>query len=481
MKPTSSDRWARFRFLVVGPLLAAPPAAGELRLALAERAQVQWTHPISGATVRFGLSTIERWYYRALAGDDPIAALGRRPRKDRGRSLAIDARLAETIRGQYEAHPRWSVKLHHDNLAVVAGEDPALGPPPSYPTLRRFMAQQGLVKLRRRPSRREGEERALARLDRREVRSYEAEHVQGLWHLDFHHGSRKIVAPGGEWVRPVLLAVLDDRSRLICHAQWYLDETARSLVHGLIQAFLKRGLPRSLMTDNGSAMLALETAEGLARLGILHQATLPYSPHQNGKQEIIWAQVEGRLLAMLEGEPELTLAQLNRATLAWIEREYQRSVHSETGQTPIERWLAGPGVGRPAPSLEDLRRAFTARQMRTQRRSDGTISVGGRRFEVPDRLRHLPRLAIRFAAWDLRCVLLVDEHTGAVLDRCLPLDKTRNADGFRRPRQAAAPDAPAPAPAGVAPLLRRLIEEYAETGLPPAYLPIDDPEQEVQP
>jgi transposase InsO family protein len=480
MKPTSSDRWARLRFLVVGPLLAAPPASGELREALAERAQVQWTHPISGVPVRFGQSTIERWYYRALADEDPIAALGRRPRKDRGRNLAIGARLAEAIRSQYEAHPRWSVRLHHDNLAVVAGEDASLGPLPSYTTLRRFMAGQGLVRLRRRPGRRKGEEEALARLDRREVRSYEAEHVQGLWHLDFHHGSRKIVAPGGEWVRPILLAVLDDRSRLICHAQWYLDETARSLVHGLIQAFLKRGLPRSLMTDNGSAMLALETVEGLARLGILHQTTLPYSPHQNGKQEVVWGQVEGRLLAMLEGEPELSLAQLNRATQAWVEREYQRTVHSETGQTPLERWLAGPGVGRAAPSLEDLRRTFTARQMRIPRKSDGTISVGGRRFEVPDRLRHLPRLAIRFAAWDLRQVLLVDEHTGAVLDRCLPLDKTRNADGFRRPRQAPAPDAPAPAPAGVAPLLRRLMEEYAETGLPPSYLPIDDPEQGVE-
>jgi hypothetical protein len=181
---------------------------------------------------------------------------------------------------------------------------------------------------------------------------------------------------------------------------------------------------------------------------------------------------------MLEGEPELSLAQLNRATLAWVECEYQRTVHSETGQTPIERWLAGPDVGRSAPSLEDLRRAFTARQMRTQRRSDGTISVGSRRFEVPDRFRHLPRLAIRFAAWDLRQVLLVDEHTGTVLDRCLPLDRTRNADGFRRPREAPAPGAPAPAPAGIAPLLRRLMEEYAATGLPPAYLPIDDPEVE---
>ncbi len=479
MKPTSADLWARLRFLIVGPLLAAPPAAGELREALAERARTEWRHPITGAPTRFGQSTIERWYYRALAGDDPIAALGRRPRKDRGRSLAIGARLAEAIHRQYREHPRWSVTLHRDNLAVLVAEDASLGPLPSYTTLRRFMARQGLVKLRRRPSLREGEQNALARLDRREVRSYEAEYVQGLWHLDFHHGSRKIVARSGEWVRPILLAVLDDRSRLICHAQWYLDETARSLVHGLTQAFLKRGLPRSLLTDNGSAMLAEETVEGLTRLGILHQTTLPYSPHQNGKQEVVWAQVEGRLLAMLEGQPELSLAQLNRATLAWVEREYQRSTHSETGQAPLERWLAGPSVGRSAPPLDEIRLAFTARQVRTQRKSDGTISVAGRRFEVPDRFRHLNRLAVRFAAWDLRQVVLVDEHTGAVLDRCLPLDRTRNADGFRRSRQDPGPVAgqPAPPPTGIAPLLRRLMEEYAATGLPPAYLPIDDQEK----
>ncbi len=305
-----------------------------------------------------------------------------------------------------------------------------------------------------------------------EVRSYEAEHVQGLWHLDFHHGSRKIPTSSGEWLRPILLAVLDDRSRLICHAQWFLDETAESLIHGLVQAILKRGLPRALLTDNGSAMLAGETTEGLTRLSILHRTTLPYSPHQNGKQEVFWAQVEGRLIAMLEGEPELSLALLNRATLAWVEREYHRSAHSETGQTPLERWLAGPSVGRPAPSLDELRFAFTTSQVRIQRRSDGTISLAGRRFEVPDRFRHLHRLTVRFASWDLRRVWLVDEHSGVILDRCTPLDRTRNADRFRRPRQGAAKEAPEPT--GIAPLLKRLMEEYAATGLPPAYLPTED-------
>ena len=72
---------------------------------------------------------------------------------------------------------------------------------------------------------------------------------------------------------------MDDHSRLVCHLQWYLGETAEVLVHGLCQALQKRGLPRVLMTDNGAAMKAEEFQAGLHTLGILHETTLPYSPY----------------------------------------------------------------------------------------------------------------------------------------------------------------------------------------------------------
>jgi transposase InsO family protein len=106
-----------------------------------------------------------------------------------------------------------------------------------------------------------------------------------------------------------------------------------------------------MLSDNGSPMLAAETREGLERLSIEHFTTLSQTPEQNGKQEVFWAQVEGRLMAMLEGEPVLTLELLNRATQAWVEHEYHRRVHGETDQTPLDRWLDGPSLGRPCPSV----------------------------------------------------------------------------------------------------------------------------------
>jgi len=474
-RPRSHERWAHLRFGVVGGLLASPPAPGELRAELARLAEKAWRHPTTGELVRFGQSTIERWYYAARAGSNPVGVLRRKLREDSGRFLAITDKLAQALRRQYKEHPSWSYKLHLDNLAVGIERDPDLGAPPSYPTVRRFMAAQGLLRQRRRRGRqeREGEIRAREHLAGREVRSFESEYVSGLWHLDFHHGSLKVLRPQGEWVTPILLAILDDRSRLVCHAQWYLDETAESLVHGLAQAFLKRGLPRALLSDNGSAMIAHETTQGLARLSVTHRTTLPYSPYQNGKQETFWNPVEGRLLAMLEGQPDLTLGLLNEATQAWVEMEYNREVHSEISQAPLARWLDGPTVGRDCPTVDDLRLAFTAGETRSQRRSDGTASIEGVRFEIPARFRHLRKLHLRYASWDLTHVWLVDERTDAVLSRLYPLDKARNADGFRGVVELAVPG-PLAQPAGIAPLLRKLMTEYAATGLPPAYIPKEE-------
>ena len=475
------DRWAHVRFAVIGALLAAPPKKGELKSALTALAERMWQHPTRGELTRFARSTIERWYYQARnATRDPVARLRRRFRRDAGAQPAMGAALRHALRAQYDAHRSWSYQLHRDNLRALVASDPALGHLPSYSTIRRYMQAQGLLRERRRTARdRPGSDRIDAARHPREIRSYEVEYVGGLWHADFHSGSLKVLISSGAWVTPVLLAFLDDHSRLCCHAQWYLAETAETFVHGLCQAIQKRTLPRALLTDNGSPMIAAETREGLERLGVAHDTTLPFSPYQNGKQEVFWAQVEGRLVAMLEGvASDLRLDLLNEATQAWVELEYHRKPHGETGETPLARFLAGPDVLRPSPTTDDLRIAFTLEQSRSQRRSDGTLSIEGVRFEVPARFAHLPRLVVRYARWDLSSALVCDHRTGTVIGRLYPLDKARNADAVRRPRPNTPSTAPRPTTSGVAPLLDSLLRDYRAAGLPPAYLPSRDPTQE---
>lgn len=473
---SKQDRWARFRFSVVGPLLSAPPESGELQEALMALSKKQWRHPVSGEAVYFAFSTIERWLYLARNQNNPVTALRTKRREDAGQSRQLSAALKQTIQQQYRQHPSWSYQLHVDNLAVLVGQSPELGSMPSYNTILRYMKSNDLTK-RRRVQRRDTEGAVIAaqRLENREVRGFEMDHVHALWHLDFHHGSRTILRRDGKWHKPLLLAILDDRSRLICHAQWYLDETTETLVHGFMQALQKRGLPRALMSDNGAAMIAAEFTQGLENLGILHQPTLPYSPYQNAKQEVLWAQVEGRLMAMMDGVGELTLELLNQATTAWVEFEYHRKLHSEIASTPLDRYLKEPNVGRDCPDTNALRQAFCMPVTRKQRKSDGTFTLDGKRFEVPSLYRHLPYLSIRYARWDLSHVLLMDPHTNLVMCTLYPEDKSANASGIRRvlenPKDTPTLSIQEP---GIAPLLKDLIAQYAATGLPPAWLPKGD-------
>ncbi|MGH8142880.1 MAG: IS481 family transposase [Steroidobacteraceae bacterium] len=487
--PSVHERWAHLRFSVIGQLLAAPPRSGQLQGELKALAARTWQHPISGEPVRFALSTLERWLHRARRERrDPVGVLRRKVRADAG-TQGLSVLIRQVLCAQYAAHPSWSVQLHYDNLRARSEQDKALCAVPSYSSIRRYFHSQGWRK-RRRLSHRDtaGAARAEARLAALEVRSYEAEYVGGLFHWDAHFGSRQILTRRGQWATPVLFGVIDDRSRLACHLQWYLAESAQNVAHGLSQAFQKRGLPRAGMSDNGAAMLAAEIGEALARLGILHETTLPYSPYQNGKCECLWGSVEGRLMAMLEGVADLTLATLNEATQAWCEYEYNRAVHSETGQAPLERFLAGPEVLRPSPDSAALRLAFTRTERRTQRTSDGTLVIDTRRFEVPSRYRHLRELAVRYASWDLSLVHLLDERSGQLLCRLYPLDKQRNACAVRAPLEPLTASTPAVnstvsagTAAPIAPLLERLMTQRAATGLPPAYLPKDEPPEGSDP
>lgn len=474
------QRWAQFRFAVIGELLSSPPEKGQLQKAIKRLCQQTYQHPIDAdRRISLGASTIERWYYKAKGAADPIAALGRKIRRDAGIRWSMSDPLYAALKSQYESHSRWNVQLHFDNLSAVVKEQPRLGPMVSYKTVLRCMRENGWRQIHQPARPTAGQLRAAERIQRREVRGFEVAHVHGLWHLDFHQARIRIVDAAGKWHRPVAFAICDDHSRLCCHLQFYLAETTQCLVHGLTQAFMKRGLPRALLTDNGAAMLAEETRNGLSRLGIEHKTTLAYSPYQNGKQETFWGQLESRLLELLRGIEDLKLSFVNQAACAWVEQDYHRKEHREIRTCPLQRMLTGVQVSRPAPDSESLRLAFTRRITRTPRRSDATVVVDGIRYELPVRFAHLRQVILRATGWDKSRMTLVDADTDAPLLRLLPQDKSKNASGIRK--TIGADDRIAHVCStgkGMPALLRKWLADYAQTGLPPAYLPMEEASHE---
>jgi len=112
------DRWARLRFAIIGPLLAAPPGAGELHEALTVLAAKTWRHPFTGLDVRFGVSTLERWYYAAKKAADPVQVLRNQVRHDIGRFPSLSAEAVQSLTTQYHAHPGWTAKSQACDFAV---------------------------------------------------------------------------------------------------------------------------------------------------------------------------------------------------------------------------------------------------------------------------------------------------------------------------------------------------------------------------
>jgi putative transposase len=278
------ERWARFRFGIIGSLLAAPPEKGELRRALELLAKRTWKHPITGRDVTYGASTLERWFYAARnALGDPVV-LRRKVRNDLGVQHSVSEFVEKALLEQHAQFKSFSVDLHYRNLQALGEEKRRLDEIPSYSTVRRFFRAQGLRRRRSLGTRRtEGIERAEARLEKREVRGWEVEHVNGVWQWDGHVCSRQVVTPGGEYVAPILIGILDCRSRLAVHLQWYYGaERAEIIVHALSQGIMKRGLPASGYHDNGSAMIATEVQEGLLQLGVIDARTLPRSAYGTG-------------------------------------------------------------------------------------------------------------------------------------------------------------------------------------------------------
>jgi putative transposase len=90
--------------------------------------------------------------------------------------------------------------------------------------------------------------------------------------------------------------------------------------------------------------------------------------------------------------------------------------------------------------------------------------------------RHLNRIEVRYAGWNLGLVHLIDERTGHVLARLYPQDKTQNASGLRRSLDplSSASAAPEPTPVMPASTIPPLLDRQAGTGLPPPYLPKDE-------
>ncbi|MBC7544689.1 MAG: Mu transposase C-terminal domain-containing protein [Candidatus Sericytochromatia bacterium] len=144
-----------------------------------------------------------------------------------------------------------------------------------------------------------------------------------------------------------------------------------------------------------------------ARLQIQIVFATPYSPEGKGKIERYFGTVKGIFFPEAQAADIQTLDELNRFFWAWLDTHYQRRTHSETRQTPLDRWEAGRQDVR-FPTPDELRDTFLWEDERWVRKT-GTIVLARNEYPVDPQLIG-QRVIVRFDPFDLSAIHIV--HRG---------------------------------------------------------------------
>jgi putative transposase len=384
-----TEKIALFRYGLIAPLVIEVLPRGEMIRRARDIAAHEHEIPYSNRT-QVSVDTLLIWARRYRL--DGFSALAPKPRCDSGVSRVIPPQLAQLIERLKRENPHRTAATLLRELALSSGSDT---PPISLASLYRFLKERGLTE-------RELLNPAATR------RKFEAEYANQIWQSDMLYGPY-VQRPEGGKRQSFLYAIIDDASRLIPHAQFYLSEGLDSLLDCLRQAVKARGIPIRLYVDNGKVFHSQQLARIAASLGILIVHSPPYQPEGRGKIERWFRTVRDQFLANLDRKQTLTLETLNTRFWAWIDNGYHVAEHSSLGTTPLLRWQRDIQQIRQVPPATDVRRLFFYRVLRTVRR-DSTFLLQNRFYEAPPHLAG-QRIEARFDPLDAGVVdIYVDDH-----------------------------------------------------------------------
>jgi transposase InsO family protein len=346
---------ALFRFALVAPVLhrTVPGRASDYYSRVTEKdLDVPHVGP-----VRYMPETLRKWLSDYRRGG--FEALVPRPRSDIGRHRAITPAIETRIRELLAEHPRMAAGMVRERLV---DDGTITSRSPSESVIRRFIRDHGLRATVVTPS----AHHAFAKTDPNE-----------LWTLDFMYGPQVT----GVKVTPRLLAIIDDASRFVVYGSFLSSETYTDLAPGLVDAFVRHGLPLAMYCDNGAAFSTRDLTLACARLGVALIHSRPYLPQGRGKIERFFLTVRRRFLDVLDPAALTSLEALNAAFATWLDSDYHRRLHSGLGDTPLARFLDSKRPKRWV-SRQEIDLHFH-RTLKRKVRSDCTVSVNGVRYEVP--------------------------------------------------------------------------------------------------
>jgi putative transposase len=354
MKAQELDRLreeALRRYRIIAPLLDESLAASEKR-------NIRWLvcsrESISGRTLRRYVAAFKQGGFDALLP---------RERQDKGscKSIPPEAlKLAAELRQELPARSAERVQQ------LLAGE----GYTVARSTLERHLRQQGLSGRKISAEQKQIVSRRFNRQGRNTL--WQADLKYGPYLADPRQPNRK--------VRTYLVAIIDDATRMVVHAEFYASQKLPVLEDTFRKAVTGCGLPDNLYVDNGKIFVSQWLRLACAKLRIRHLNTKAYSPESKGKIERFNRTVE-EFLQEARLEKPRTLEQLNGLFRAWLSEGYNHREHSAlAGKSPAQAFTQDAKTLR-FPSPEALRDAFLWEKTPKVDKS-GCISLEGLTYEA---------------------------------------------------------------------------------------------------
>ena len=388
---------------------------GRLLRALADREHLG----PDGRLVRVSRTTLGRWVRAYRHGG--FDALVSRPKVVPVRTPAETLELAFALKR--ERPERTAAQIHEIMLTTAGDRD--RDRVPGLRTLQTHLARAGL------------NVRADGRSPGKVYGRFEASARNELWTGDGLHGP---VLAGASARRAVLLAFIDDHSRMLVGWRWGTSEDVFRLEAALRAGLMSRGVPEALLVDRGSAFVSSQLLRACAVLGVKLVHASPRAATTKGKIERFFRTVRDQFLVEIDDGVELP--ELNRLFSAWLEVVYHRRAHSETGQTPLARFDTAGAPRLPTPAL--LRQAFLWSQERTVTKT-ATVSLHSNQYEVDPALVgrkvelvfdpfDLTRIEVRYQhrSMGLAVPLVIGRHTHPQAQRELPPPPTGTGIDYLR-------------------------------------------------
>lgn len=387
MSEQERNEMAAFRFGMIAPVVQRNLKAGERYALLRELAAQSYTIPYSEKT-RISIRSLERYLQAYEQGG--FEALKPRCREKKGSLKQFDPSVLQHALHLRKEIPSRSVETIARLLELEGKVAPGTM---KIRTLARFFQEQGW-------SRRE-----MDRQVTKVFRHFEHEEPNDCWQADTQH-SLYMPDPADPDKRrkAYLIAIMDDHSRRIVHAEFFFEERYPRLERCVQKAVLKYGVPRILYCDNGSVYSAKQFQVVCARMGTKLVHAKPYSPESKGKIERFFQYVDssfkGEADALINQGKLTTLGQLNTYLRAWLEA-YDIRVHRTTKQTPKQRYEAGAEAIRRLTS-EQLQELFLWEEERTVRKTS-VVEVEGNLYDVDAALRG-KKVKLRYNPFDLSLI-----------------------------------------------------------------------------